>query len=331
MVACLAAIAGFAVRARAASACRAPGAPAVRVVFSGEAWEDALARGVLEHLRAGLSPQGFSVCSEADLPNEADAVATIELRRTGGERIAATIEVRDGVTEKRVARDIDLSALPPDGRALGVGVAADELLRASWIELSLADAPKPKRPPPEAAMRSVDRSLGRSESRSLVSVSFATEAYSGSFVLLGGELGFRRYVVPRFAVEVGLGVAEARPYPSAHGTIRGSALSASASGVFDPIRAGGFRASLAVTAFVANVDARGTPTDGGTGRRDSAIAVFARGGIALSFDLSPSFAVLGRAGVGLPVRAVTADDSGRSAAGASGVEWSAALGPAVVF
>ena len=58
-----------------------------------------------------------------------------------GDDVATSISVDDGVTKKRVARDLDLRSIPADGRAMMIALALDELLRASWAELTLIDAP----------------------------------------------------------------------------------------------------------------------------------------------------------------------------------------------
>ena len=47
------------------------------------------------------------------------------------------IELDDRVTHKRVARDLPLRNIPANGRALAIAIASDELLRASWAELTL--------------------------------------------------------------------------------------------------------------------------------------------------------------------------------------------------
>src|SRR5690606_19264247 len=49
--------------------------------------------------------------------------------------------------------------MPADARALAVSSSADELLRASWAELMISDAPAPKMKPPPEVMSAVQSSL----------------------------------------------------------------------------------------------------------------------------------------------------------------------------
>jgi hypothetical protein len=314
-----------------AAQCGAGPSPVVLVQFSGEPWDESLERGVLDHLRAGLGPAGFQVCLAADADVDAHSVATVELRQNAGEHVAATIEVRDGVTEKRVARDIDLAVLPADGRAFGVGVAADELLRASWVELSLSDAPKPKEAPPPAVEKSVRAVLHRDEPRTEVGIDGVLTGYSGRLLLLGGDARVRHFLTRRFAFELALGVSEARDTHAAHGSVGGSAVTGEVSAVFEIARAGGVHAALSAGLFAADLRFHGDANGSGTGASGSAVLLSARAGAGFTFDVTHAFAILARSTVGVPLRAVSAQDDGHTAVAASGLEWSAALGPEVVF
>jgi hypothetical protein len=318
--------------ARAEPSCVGPGDAVVLVVFAGTEWPAELRRGVLTHLRAGLEPTGFRVCDAEDAGDIAK-VATVELRQNPGERVTATIEVRDGVTAKRVARDIDLSALPEDARALGVGVAADELLRASWVELSLTGAPKPATPPPAAVRKAVESSLKRVEAPKLSEASAlgAAEGYTGGLVLFGGDLAFEQRFGSALGVGFSLGIRQSASSSTSHGSVSASTFVAGAALLVDVVRAGDFRLDLELGARASEVRLRGQPEPGSVGTESSAVGVVARAGVGLAYRIASQFLVSLKGGAGVPLRAVVARDYGQAEVGLSGFEWSALLGPTVAF
>jgi hypothetical protein len=320
--------------AESAASCGDEGLPIVELAFSGNDWEAELQRGIVKHLRAGLEPAGFRVCVQ--LTGQKPPVATVELKKRPGESIVATIEVRDGVTAKRVARDIDLSALPEDGRALGVGLAADELLRASWAELALTDAPKPVEPPPPAVQKTVERSLRRDvhPRSSTLGVRAAIEGYGGGLVAYGGDVAFRHWLASRFGGELWLGVRGAPAETSANGEVRARSFGAGGALFFEvvhPDDGGSFRLALEAGLWAARVELTGEARSGYTGTSGVESLITLRGGAAAGLVLSNAVSLGARAGLGGVTRAVTARDDGREVVSASGLEWYAALGPEVAF
>lgn len=97
---------------------------------------------IRDDLAVGLRGSATEVRLAASAPGQ-EPVAVVKLVRRTPELVA--LEVDDRLTNKRLARDVDLSSLPPDGHTLALAQAGDELLRASWAELSLGT---PKEPPP---------------------------------------------------------------------------------------------------------------------------------------------------------------------------------------
>jgi hypothetical protein len=316
--------------ARAAD-CEEDGAAVVLVAFTGAAWPAELRRGVLEQLRAGLGPTGVVVC-DADVAGRTASVATVELRRNPGERVTATIEVRDGVTEKRVARDIDLSALPDDARALGVGVAADELLRASWIELSLEGAPKPPAPPPPAVRKAVETSLRvEHEKRSAIAARAAIEGHTGGFLLLGGDLAFRHSFAPALGFGVSLTMRGSEPVTSAHGSVSATVLGAAVEMLLRLAGDDRWRVSLEADVWAAQVLVKGDATNHAIGSEASAPTVVMRAGVEGAYRVAGPLSLSLRGGGGVPLHSVSARDHGDEVASLSGFEWYASLGPEVAF
>ncbi|MDB4937641.1 MAG: hypothetical protein JWP87_4613, partial [Labilithrix sp.] len=134
----------------ASAACGAPGHPGI--VLRAAGIDDELQSKIAEQLKVALAARSFDLCSSDDT---AGAVAELEISKGSAAGVSLSVSVRDQVTDKRVAREIDLRAIPEDGRALVIAEAADELLRASWAELLVADAPKPKREVPPEVTRAL--------------------------------------------------------------------------------------------------------------------------------------------------------------------------------
>lgn len=98
----------------------------------------ALMAEVRTDLATELEQRGLAVCAPEESAH-APAVV-VDVRPLGS---ALVIELDDRLTHKRVARDLSLQNIPANGRALAVAIAIDELLRASWAELSLKSAAQP--------------------------------------------------------------------------------------------------------------------------------------------------------------------------------------------
>jgi hypothetical protein len=101
------------------------------IVLSGDGLDPALFNEVRTDLAAELAHRGIDVC---DSNTAREPAALAKLSRTDD---TVVIELDDRVTHKRVGRDLVLARLPANGRALAIAIAIDELLRASWAELTL--------------------------------------------------------------------------------------------------------------------------------------------------------------------------------------------------
>jgi len=101
------------------------------VVLSETGFEPELGNEVRTDFAAELAHRGVALCEEGT-PRAPDAV--VQLAATDS---TVEIQLDDRLTHKRVARDLSLASIPPNGRALAIAIAIDELLRASWAELTL--------------------------------------------------------------------------------------------------------------------------------------------------------------------------------------------------
>jgi hypothetical protein len=110
----------------------------------------AFAAEVRTDLATELSQRGITLCSADATPREPAASIAVRIEDT-----TVFIALDDRLTQKRVARDLTLAHLPRNGRALATAIAIDELLRASWAELTLRrdDRPPPASTPPEQPPR----------------------------------------------------------------------------------------------------------------------------------------------------------------------------------
>lgn len=124
------------------------GCPAERFVFVAPApdLDPELLAEVRTDLATELGHRGLPVCDPGSTTREPAVI--VELSRQDA---LVVIELDDRVTHKRVARDLSVASMPANGRALAIAVAIDELLRASWAELSLNRATKSEPEAPTAA------------------------------------------------------------------------------------------------------------------------------------------------------------------------------------
>jgi hypothetical protein len=316
--------------AQTAAGCGRAGRPWIALAFAGEAWTADLQRAVLAELRAGLRLRGIDVCGFGTEGSE-PPLGLLSLQATVPERVAVSIELHDALTEKRVLRDIDVRKVTSDARALAIAAAADELLRASWAELALSDAPAPERVPPPEVKRAVQRSLAPARvgarDRAL-GARAAAEYASGGEALLGGDLYLALWPDPRFGFELGLGLREGLTRQAQHGSVDARVLGVSADFAFalvprdQPL---GLACKLGVA--VANVQMRGVANSGSALQAaGEGWDVHARSVLAGTVALLPWLAARADLGVGLALRSVKAADAGRVVASTAGVQLLGGLG-----
>jgi hypothetical protein len=317
-------------------ACGRAGRPWVSVGFGGQAWTQERERAVLADLRAGLRLKGIDACrlgSEGGEP----PLAILELEAAAQERVSVGIEVHDALTEKRVSRDLDLREVAEDARPLAIAAAADELLRASWAELALRDAPEPARAPPPEVQRSVRESIAhdafvpRTRDHAL-GARGAFEHHGAGDAQLGGDAYLGMWFAPRWGFELGAGLRQGLRRDAEHGSVESRALTAAADVTYALLpRAPSLELSARLGIALSSVRMRGLPESGARGAEGSGVDVHARGGFALALALLPALWLRADVGAGVPLRAIEARDEGQVVSSTGGLELRAGLGTELRF
>ncbi len=259
------------------------------------------------------------------------ALARIEITVVGD--ATATVRIVDAVTKKTVERPVDVSALPPDGRALPIAISADELLRASWAEINLASSETPRTeevpkvvresvkppPPPPAFAR-----------RNEIGLRFAPAFYGGGQSELGAALYYARDFVPWLGGELWgygrEGVAAHAPDGSIRAHAGGGGLSLTA----HALRTGPLRLGPRLGAEIGYVLFEGEGTSGATASRFGGVTCFGMLGLASSVEVSPVRLSLALSALA-PFRTAKALDGAAVATAASGAGFSGGLGAGVAF
>lgn len=312
--------------------CGRAGRPWISVVFVGEGLSPAQRESIAADLRAGLRLRGIDVCALGAEGSE-PPLALVQLGAgASSEHVSVTIDVHDAITEKRVLRDVDLSRVTVDGRSLRVSQAAEELLRASWAELALADAPTPPQTPPIEVTRAVLPAPSARMSDRVLGVRFAAQHHAAGTSLLGGDAFFTWFPTARFGAEVALGLREGMRASARNGSIDSSAVSGAISLCLAILpRTGKLDLTAKLGTQLSRVRFAGRGDAGVLGRERALFAASARGALAAQLWLTRALQLSLELGPGLPLRSVTALDSGRDAAGTSGVELHGAFGLGVSF
>jgi hypothetical protein len=316
-------------------ACGRAGQPWVSVAFTGTAWTSELQSAVLADLRAGLQLSGITACVLGTAGSE-KPLALLELDAAAEDRVAVGIALHDTLTAKRVQRDVDLKQVSSDARALALSAAAEELLRASWAELALQDAPPPDRPPPPEVQRAVRRSIApaRVGQRDVaIGARAAVVQHGGGLTMIGGELWLCLWAAQAVGIELASGLYEGLAEQGPHGAVDSRALGAAADAIFAIVPRGetvGLHALLGLA--LASVRVQGIDVrDDGTASEGAGIDVHAQLGLGASLAPWPALALRAEVSGGVPLRSVAAQDAGHDVASTAGIQLRAALGAEVRF
>lgn len=288
----------------------------------------------LERLRVELAGRGISLCSEPAARSVRPPVADVDLgpdpEPVGGAsaRVSLDIEVRDKITAKRVARVIDLSGVPADGRGVVVALAVDDLLRASWAELALrATHTPPPAAPPE--LRAAVAPSHPTPGPVAVGLRAAGEVWSAGSPLVGGDGVLAWHPARRVAIDLVAGARVAPDSSSERGTVSLGAFTLRAGAAFGlrpAERSPAVLLGARVGGYVLRLTGEGIGAVRGTSATE--VAVAAELGPRLELPLGSGVRLVAEADVGVAMRGVQALELGNAVGGVSGVAGMLALGVA---
>ena len=286
---------------------------------------------VLTDLRAEVRRHGIEACP-ADTQGLPPPILTLAIEASQPEVMRLSLDVTDPASGKRPVRELQLDSMPIDGHSLAVAVAADELLTSSWIKLSsrpAADTELPTAPtsPVETAGREADPPLHQAApARHELAVVAATERFDGGAWTPGLDLALRRWLLPRWALEFSAGARTVLDETAPHGQVRSRALPISLRMLAGIVPFAARARAGAATALTARTIFYSAEANAGAAAISQlALAVYLRGELWADVALGP-LRLRASAGAGVPLRSVTADDSGIPVGGARGIELHAQAG-----
>jgi hypothetical protein len=279
-----------------------------------------------EQLHTALALRRIELC-DASIATTSTAVAEIALRSGDAGRV--TIVALDAVTEKRVERDVDLSALPPDSRALALAASADELLRASWAELLLVHARALARPAPKEVREAVAPAAPpqAEPERFEIGAGLSAEHYTGGYTALGPDVLVTVLPWERLGIEARFGFRSAFALGAPDGSVGATALVASlgARAALLP-RAERFGVDLVLRGVLTHASFTATATGTVAASDGSGLAISGVGSAVTWMALVPRVRLFLEAGLGAPFQSVRAIDQGRPVAALSGLLAAGSLG-----
>lgn len=233
---CLSVLIAFeAASVRAQATCNGPvpsGEARISLQFEDPEQATRLAEATLDALRATLF-EGVSACMASEVETHT-VTATLHVRpavSSVGEA-DVTLEIADRATEKSLSRHLPLETFPADSRALALAVALDELLRASWLELSLAQARERHAQAPavvqQVARTEVEKAVQSSDLRprdgdagaAAYFAQVGVRAFAAGEAWFGPDLGLSMPLPARWTVTATIGARQGLFHRSELGRVR---------------------------------------------------------------------------------------------------------------
>lgn len=209
----------------AASASGEPASGAPASAASGAARREQLER-LEQSVIAELGASQIAVCAA---PEPLAALARVHIRATLPDWQRASIRF-EAASAPALERDLDVSKLPPEARALAIASATDELIRSGLLaEPAPAPAAAPPAPLPEAdrpteasAPLAVRDPREASEPAPLVEagVAAAGSSYPRQRQAFEADLAARYWLMPRLPLSARFGVARRLSRPSEQGDVQ---------------------------------------------------------------------------------------------------------------
>lgn len=299
----------------------------IRLVLEGT-WPAELAEGLTRDLRASLRERGIAM--EVGESSETQSLARVRIDAAGLATLSLRIVVEDALTRKIVERAMSLEGVPPDVWSVLVSAAADELLRASWVELSMPDAP----PPAQEVPRVVEEAIASSVAPPAVGDGAwglgvaATAVISEGANFLGARLALSQASLAPLTFTLGLGAAGMIPMQSARARMDAVWLFVDVETAIELLpRRGDFRLSVVLGARGGPLFAQATAQSALLEASDGvATAILLDGGFRGGLTLSGNTQLTLGALVGAPLMGVSLSDGEEDVARLSGITVRAELG-----
>ncbi len=292
--------------------------------------EGSLRERFVAQLGAALAARNIELCDDDRV------VAAIDIEPKGDQlRIVAS----DSLFDKRIERTIDVATMPTDGVPLMLALATDELLRASWAELFVPDAPAARMPVAPEIRRAVGAPVpgelvhetpaaGRT-ARFEIGAQCAGEVFGGGQHQLGGDLAAGYWIHPRAGLIAAAGARLGLPTTAARGEVRSTAVPISLGirlALVEPRRALGLDLAMRSTLVPVHFASEATPP--ARGRERTAVAFVGGAALRGTLSISPSAFAWLEAGAGVTLRGVEARDALEPVTALSGVMVGASAGVA---
>jgi len=255
---------------------------------------------------------------------------------------AARLVVRDAITTKVVERTVDLSKIADDARPVGIALALDELLRASWAELLLQQGDRDAEIPPPTATKapehlakkaraSVEKTRARIETNARAAIVLVAESYLQGQPRFGADVRFSWMPLSWLGLGVRMGYRRATSAAAPDGSIDADVFLAGGEGELALTPPRSIRLWTFAGFDVARVLFRGVASSGAHSANEGATALDAMLGLRLRWALLRALEIAVSVGLGAPFVRAEALDRGRVAAGTTGALLTADFGAAAVF
>lgn len=315
--------------AAADAACPPQSGPWLRVALDGDGFGPPLRARVLEQLAADLAERGITAC---EAPVDGSPLGDVQV--TLARPAALSLDLRDDVTQKRVARTLSLAGVPADARGLSIALAVEELLHASWIEAALAPPPAPAPlpvptpvPPVVVASNAVETARLPRSPVAFVAVVAAADHATGGLTGIGGDV--RLAWGGRATLGVQAGARASPDTASTHGSVRPQELLVGLAGAYALVpRERRWGAELVVRVDAVDVQLSGVAGPGAQASSGAALGAVASGGVGGWMGLGRMWRLVAEGTAGAPLHGVTASDDGQTVTGLTGVTFGVAVGVA---
>lgn len=296
----------------------------VALALHGE-WDDPTRVGVRADLAANVRHEGFELVHMAD--GAAGILATVHVDAPAADRV--TIRIVDDVTGKEVKREVALSGVPRDTWPVVIATSADELLRASWAELTLDHAPEA----PAVVAATLERHLTPERvterappARWRLLARGGGEGYTGGDIHLGGDLVFQlRLGESRLSLELAAGGRRAPSRRSERGDVWSVSAGGEAGLAIELLRAHRtVHLDLALGLRTAWVGYRAEANEGSSATDGSGLLVSTKLSLRWGLSLGPLLLMVDL-GIGAPIAGVEARDDSSAITGATGLGFHGGL------